>query len=183
MRGIHWSPWNSQHKGQWLGAFVFSWSVPKQTVVQTIETPVIWYAIALIMTSLQWAKTVNGENYWRVSTWVTRNLYLRFIMRHFYLPSLFAVNIATDTHIELLFRLRRQGRPILAWHCDVMMLALWRYYDRFLARANWYLNSFISSLNVGFLPFCIHFVACRKKAPFVNYIITGPALTGPSCII
>ena len=32
----------------------FLWSAPKQTVEQTLETPVIWDAIALIMTSLQW---------------------------------------------------------------------------------------------------------------------------------
>ena len=31
----------------------YLWSVPEQTVEQTIETPVIWDAIALIMTSLQ----------------------------------------------------------------------------------------------------------------------------------
>ena len=31
------------------------WSVPEQTVGQTIERPVIWDAIMLIMTSLQWA--------------------------------------------------------------------------------------------------------------------------------
>ena len=30
----------------------FLWSAPEQTVGQTIETPVIWDAIALIMTSL-----------------------------------------------------------------------------------------------------------------------------------
>ena len=30
----------------------FLWSAPEQTVEQTIETPVIWDAIALIMTSL-----------------------------------------------------------------------------------------------------------------------------------
>ena len=35
-------------KGQWC----FLWSAPEQTVEQTIETPVIWDAIALIMTSL-----------------------------------------------------------------------------------------------------------------------------------
>ena len=29
-------------------------SAPEQTAEQTIETPVIWGAIALIMTSLQW---------------------------------------------------------------------------------------------------------------------------------
>ena len=30
----------------------FLWSAPEQTAEQTIETPVIWDAIALIMTSL-----------------------------------------------------------------------------------------------------------------------------------
>ena len=30
------------------------WSTPEQTVEHTIDTPVIWDAIALIMTSLQW---------------------------------------------------------------------------------------------------------------------------------
>ena len=37
----------------------FLWSTPEQTVKQTIETPVIWDAIAPIMTSLQW---VNYES-------------------------------------------------------------------------------------------------------------------------
>ena len=31
----------------------FLWSAPEQTAEQTIETPVIWDAMALIMTSLQ----------------------------------------------------------------------------------------------------------------------------------
>ena len=32
----------------------FLWSAPQQTVEQTIEMPVIWDAIAVIMASLQW---------------------------------------------------------------------------------------------------------------------------------
>ena len=53
VRGIHRSPVNSPHKGQWRGALMFFlWSASEQTVEQTIETPVIWDAIALIMTSL-----------------------------------------------------------------------------------------------------------------------------------
>ena len=48
VRGIHRSPVDSPHKGQWRGALVFFLSVPEQTVEQTIETPVIWDAIALI---------------------------------------------------------------------------------------------------------------------------------------
>ena len=47
------SPVNFPHEGQWRGAWIFL-SAPEQTVKQTIETPVIWGAIALIMTSLQW---------------------------------------------------------------------------------------------------------------------------------
>ena len=51
--GNHQSPVDSPHKGQWRGALMFLWSAPKQTVDQTLETPVIWYAIALIVTSLK----------------------------------------------------------------------------------------------------------------------------------
>ena len=50
-RGI-WSPVNCPHKGQWRWALLFFLSVPEQTVEQTIETLVIWDAIALMMTSL-----------------------------------------------------------------------------------------------------------------------------------
>ena len=51
-RGIHRPPVDSPHKGQWRGVWCFLWSAPEQTVEQNIETPVIWDAIALIMTSL-----------------------------------------------------------------------------------------------------------------------------------
>ena len=34
----------------------FLWFAPEQTVEQTIDTPVIWDAIALIITSLQWCR-------------------------------------------------------------------------------------------------------------------------------
>ena len=51
------SPVNSPHKGQWSGALMFyligAW---------TNETPVIWEAIAFIMTSLQWY-TVYPKKY------------------------------------------------------------------------------------------------------------------------
>ena len=46
--GICRSPVDALHKGQWYGALMFL-SAPEQTVDQT---PVIWSAIALIMTSL-----------------------------------------------------------------------------------------------------------------------------------
>ena len=51
---IHWSLVDSHHKGQWRRALMFLWSEPEKTVEQLIETPVIWGAIAFIMTSLQW---------------------------------------------------------------------------------------------------------------------------------
>ena len=50
--GIHRSPVNSPHKGQWRGALMMSLILHEPTVEQTMETPVIWDAIALIMTSL-----------------------------------------------------------------------------------------------------------------------------------
>ena len=48
---IHRSPVNSPYKGQWRGAWFFL-SAPQQTVEYTIETPVIWDAIMLVITSL-----------------------------------------------------------------------------------------------------------------------------------
>ena len=47
------SPVNSPRKGQWRGVWCFLWSAPEPTMEQTMETPVIWDAIALIMTSLK----------------------------------------------------------------------------------------------------------------------------------
>ena len=52
VRGIHRWPVDSPHKGQRRGALIFFWCAPEQTVEQTLETPVIWDAIALVMTSL-----------------------------------------------------------------------------------------------------------------------------------
>ena len=48
------SPKDSPHKDQWRRALCFLWSALEQKVEQTIETPVIWDAIVIIMTSLQW---------------------------------------------------------------------------------------------------------------------------------
>ena len=48
VRGIHRSPVDSPHKGQWHELWCFFRSASEQTV----ETPVIWDAIELIMTSL-----------------------------------------------------------------------------------------------------------------------------------
>ena len=52
----------------------FPWSAPGQTVEQTIETPVIWDAIAFIMTSLQWVihyslyRWIDNEVHWKYIT-------------------------------------------------------------------------------------------------------------------
>ena len=50
--GNHRSPVISPHKGQWHRVWCFLWSEPEPTVEQTMETPVIWDAIALILMSL-----------------------------------------------------------------------------------------------------------------------------------
>ena len=52
VRGIHRSPVNSLHKGQWRRALTFLWSAPEWTVEYTIVGLVIWDAIAPIMRSL-----------------------------------------------------------------------------------------------------------------------------------
>ena len=46
----HW--WISLTKASDAELWCFVWSAPEQMVEQTIETPVIWDAVALIMTSL-----------------------------------------------------------------------------------------------------------------------------------
>ena len=50
VRGINRSPVDSPHKGQWRRALTFSWCAPEQTVELTIEMPVIWDAMAFIVT-------------------------------------------------------------------------------------------------------------------------------------
>ena len=52
VRGIHCSPVESPHKGQWCGALMFSLICAWTKVEQTINMQVIWDAIMLIMTSL-----------------------------------------------------------------------------------------------------------------------------------
>ena len=51
-RGIHRSPVNSPHKGQWRGALMFSLIFARMNGWLTIVRLVIWDAMALIMTSL-----------------------------------------------------------------------------------------------------------------------------------
>ena len=46
-------------------------SAPEQTVKQTVETPVIWDATRLIMTSLQWAKSLP----WLRLIWATQCIF------------------------------------------------------------------------------------------------------------
>ena len=51
--GIHRSPMDSPHKGQWRGALMFSLICASTYVQQTIERSVIWDAIVPIVTSQQ----------------------------------------------------------------------------------------------------------------------------------
>ena len=53
VRGIHQSPVDCPHKGQWSGALMFFLSLTDQTVEKAIETPVIWDATVIIMTPLE----------------------------------------------------------------------------------------------------------------------------------
>ena len=55
--GIHRSPVNSPHKGQWRGAFMISLVCAGINGLETMVRLVIWDAIAPIMTSLQWYAT------------------------------------------------------------------------------------------------------------------------------
>ena len=54
VRGIHRSPVNSQHKGQWRGALMFSLIFTWINGWVNIVRLVIWDAIGPIVTSLQW---------------------------------------------------------------------------------------------------------------------------------
>ena len=54
VRGIHRSPVNSPHKGQWRGALMFSLICTWINSWVKIVRLVIWDAIAPIMTSVQW---------------------------------------------------------------------------------------------------------------------------------
>ena len=52
VRGIHRSPRIPLKKASDAELWYFLWSAPEQTIDQTIETPVIWDAISLIMASM-----------------------------------------------------------------------------------------------------------------------------------
>ena len=55
VRGFHRLPrWIPQTNASDAELWCFLWSTPEQTVEPVIETPVIWGAIALMMTSLWW---------------------------------------------------------------------------------------------------------------------------------
>ena len=75
MRGIHQSLVNFPHKGQWRAElWCFLWSASNKRLSKQIETPVIWDAIALIMTSLQCM-------YFRGCNATRRMLILRYLVK------------------------------------------------------------------------------------------------------
>ena len=53
VRRTHRSPVDSPHKGQWQ-LWCFTWCASGQTVEQTVEMPVIWDTMVLIVMSLWW---------------------------------------------------------------------------------------------------------------------------------
>ena len=56
--------WGESTSNRWIPLIKFSdvWSAPEQTAEQTIETPVIWDAVTLIMTSLnEYPEFSNGR--------------------------------------------------------------------------------------------------------------------------
>ena len=55
--GHRWSPLIKASDAE---LWCFLWSAPEQTVAQTIETPVIWDAIAFIMMSLKWVLCMHA---------------------------------------------------------------------------------------------------------------------------
>ena len=60
----------------------FLWSAPEQTFEQTIETPVIWDAIALIMTSLLWTiinQITKGPSTVRIAQ---ESSYIQWLLTH-----------------------------------------------------------------------------------------------------
>ena len=59
--------WIPRTKASDSKRWCFLWSAPEPTAEQTIETPVTWCAIVLIMTSLQWATT---EAAWPMLSWL-----------------------------------------------------------------------------------------------------------------
>ena len=60
--GIHRSQVNSPHKGQWRGALMFPLICAWTNTWETMDTPVIWDAIALIMTSLKTEDDTKQDN-------------------------------------------------------------------------------------------------------------------------
>ena len=65
--------WFPLTKASDVELWCFLWSTPEQTVEQTIQTPVLWDTIALIMTSL-WCKM---SLQYRRAMWIILNLILR----------------------------------------------------------------------------------------------------------
>ena len=53
--------WIPLSKTSDAGLWCFLWSAPEQTVEKTIETPLIWDTVALIMTSLYWTAWFVGH--------------------------------------------------------------------------------------------------------------------------
>ena len=59
VRGIHRSPGDTLTKASDAQLWCFLWCAPEQMIQQTLETPVIWGVMELIVTSLLWQNWVR----------------------------------------------------------------------------------------------------------------------------
>ena len=63
MRGNHCSPWDSPTKGQYAGLWCWLCGWPKQTVEQSVEMALIWYAMKLISCHMELVTTPAFQNH------------------------------------------------------------------------------------------------------------------------
>ena len=91
----------------------FLWYAPEQTVERTIETPGIWDAIALIMTSpAPWHNRKNA-NKMESAPWDSHTAYISNQLTIFYRQSVGSHEIANNFLVNLF--LLQQSQHILAW--------------------------------------------------------------------
>ena len=82
MRGIHrWPVDSTKASNSELRCFL--WSAPEQTVVQTIETPVIWDALELVMKSLYCSPRAQNDTV-RVFLWAECHRTLLMVSQHWF---------------------------------------------------------------------------------------------------
>ena len=93
VRGIHRSPVDSTHRGQWRGALMFSlicartrcflWFAPEQKVEETIETAVIYYDVTVVVWPI-YVNSLRAELYaaWMSYLWQSNPALYESFWRH-----------------------------------------------------------------------------------------------------